>query len=246
MMRLNRKLPTIVTVFAGLLLAACASTPPIGSSGGTGITLTDATELPPPVGVDPVTGFAPYRIGANDQLLIDVFGFEELNAREITTDASGRISVPIAGEVNAMGMTLSELQQTLVQRLRAAYVRNPQVSVNINEVRSAYVTVEGEVEMPGVYAVTPTTTLIEAVARARSTTEFARLREVVIFRTVGDQRMVALYDLQSVRRGNYADPRIYAGDTIVVGESSSRRLFTSIVQTGTVLVGPLVAILQTL
>src|SRR3546814_11564188 len=74
---------------------------------------------------------------------------------------------------------------------------------------------------------------MQAVARAEGTGEFAKLSDVVIFRTVGADQMVALYDLGAIRRGAYGDPEIFSGDVIVVGEARGRRMFQQIVQAGT-------------
>jgi polysaccharide biosynthesis/export protein len=68
---------------------------------------------------------------------------------------------------------------------------------------------------------------------------------VVVFRTVNGQRMAALYDLSAIRRGAYPDPRIYAQDVIIVGNSPSRRIFSRLVEASTLLTGPLIAILNT-
>jgi polysaccharide export outer membrane protein len=75
-------------------------------------------------------------------------------------------------------------------------------------------------------------------------TEFARLQDVVIFRTVGEQQMAALYNLSAVRRGAYPDPEIFAGDVIVVGDSPARRLFRDVLQASPLFVTPIVALLQ--
>ncbi|MFM6854954.1 MAG: polysaccharide biosynthesis/export family protein [Sphingopyxis sp.] len=232
----------IFVLMLAIMLAGCQSARPLG--GGEGIVVTGASELPTPMGVDPSAMDRAFRIGANDELLIDVVGFEDLTARKIRTDADGALSVPIAGRVVAMGLTPRELEAAITRQMRAAYVRNPIVSVNISEVRSQLLTVDGQVKEPGIFAVVGRMSLMQAVARAKGLTETARLEDVVIFRTVGQQRMVALYNLQGIRRGNYADPEVFAGDVVVVGDSAGRRLFQNVLQVGTVLAGPIVAILQ--
>lgn len=68
-------------------------------------------------------------------------------------------------------------------------------------------------------------TLLEALARAQSPTDTARLDQVVVFRTVAGQRMGAVFDLRRIRVGLDADPRILGGDTVVVGFSQVKGLF---------------------
>ena len=68
-------------------------------------------------------------------------------------------------------------------------------------------------------------TLLRAVASAKGLTEFAKEEDVVILRTVEGRRMAGLYNIESIRRGLYDDPAIYANDLVVVGDSPQRRLF---------------------
>ncbi|MEQ1509326.1 MAG: polysaccharide biosynthesis/export family protein [Sphingopyxis sp.] len=229
-----------------LLLGACQSAPQLGgaqSGGAQDVAVIEASALPLPVGITE-GGDRPFHIGANDELLIDVVGFADLTARRIRTDANGSLSVPIAGPISAMGLTPRELENAITQQMREAHVRNPVVSVNVSEVRSQLITVDGQVKEPGIFPVIGRMSLMQAVARAKGLTETARLEDVVVFRTVGDERMVALYNLQAIRRGNYADPEVFANDVVVVGDSSGRRLFQNILQVGAILAGPIVAIIQ--
>ena len=179
-----------------------------------------------------------------DKLIIDVFGFENLDNRRFQVNASGGLSVPIAGPVDVGGLTPAQAEDRIEERLRAAYVRAPQVSVNVEESLSRYVTVDGEVDQPGNYPLVNNMTLMRSVAAARGAGEFARLEQVVLFRTVNGQRMAALYDLSAIRSGAYADPRVYAQDVIVVGNSPARRIFQDLIQASTLLTGPLIAILN--
>ncbi|HYD12461.1 MAG TPA: polysaccharide biosynthesis/export family protein [Allosphingosinicella sp.] len=201
-----------------------------------------ATELPPPEGVDPRTGVRVYRVGPSDRLAISVYGVPDLS-QTLLVDSSGRIAVPLAGAVEVAGKTPDEISREITQRL-STYVRNPQVSVNLEQSVSQVVTVDGQVTEPGVYPVVGRMTLMRAIAVAKGATEFARLQDVVVFRTVGDRQMAALYNLAAIRRGTYPDPEIYASDVIVVGDSPARRLFRDILQASPLFVAPIVALLQ--
>lgn len=231
---------TLVTV--ALLLASCSHTRDIG--GAPGITVLDTQTLPPPAGVDPSDVTRAYRVGPGDELLVDVIGFDSLSNRKFSTDGDGRLSVPLAGVMDVNGLTVAEIETLIGQRMRAGFVRDPIVSVNLSEARSRRVTVDGQVRRPGLYPVVGRMSLMQAVARAEGVAEFARLDDVVVFRTIGDDRYVALYNLQAIRRGAYADPEIYPGDIVVVGESTGRRMFQTLVQAGSVIAGPLIALIQ--
>jgi polysaccharide export outer membrane protein len=229
-------------------LAACSNTPkPIGGQsidGAVAVKAATSGELPPPDRTDIYETNRPYLIGPFDKLTIDVFGIEELSQKEVQTDAGGRISFPLAGVISAAGKTPGELEQEIARQLRGRYVRDPQVTVNLKETVSQVVTVDGQVREPGLYPVVGRMTLMQAVARAKGTSEFAKLDDVVVFRTVQGQKMAGLYNLKAIRRGYYADPEIYANDTVVVGDSAGRRLFKDALQVVPLLTTPLIIALQ--
>ena len=186
----------------------------------------------------------PYLIGPFDKLQIDVFGIDELSEKEVQTDASGRISFPLAGIIEAAGKTPGEVEIELEERLRTRYVRDPQVTVNLKETVSQVITVDGQVREPGLYPVVGKMTLMRAVATAKGTAEFAKLDDVVIFRTVKGQQLAALYNLTAIRRGNYDDPEVFANDVVIVGDSKARRLFKDALQIVPLLTTPLIIALQ--
>ena len=201
-------------------------------------------ELPAPSRSDLSAANRPYLIGPFDKLSINVFGIDELSQRVVQTDASGRISFPLIGVVEASGQTPGELADIIESRLRGRYVRDPQVTVNLEDTVSQVVTVDGQVSRPGLYPVIGRMTLMRAVATAGGAAEFAKLDDVVVFRTIGGQQLVGLYNLKAIRNGNYADPEIFANDVVVVGDSQSRKLFKDLLQIAPLLTTPLILLLQ--
>jgi polysaccharide export outer membrane protein len=225
----------------GLLLTACASTPPLRSSEH--LTVSDTGVLPPPTQRDLGGGGRLSVLGPFDRLSVEVYGIPDLS-RTVQADAGGRISLPLAGDLVIAGMTPGEVSDVVARRLASGHVRDPQVNVNLVESVSQVITVEGEVEEPGLYPVVGRMTLMRAVARAKGTTEFARLSHVVLFRRVEGRQMAALYDLRAIRGGLYEDPEVYANDIVMVGESQARRLFRDVIQGSTLLTTPIIALLQ--
>lgn len=223
-------------------LSACAASKPLQSNSN--LTVVEGTTvLPSPNRGDLTAGDRPALIGPLDTIQIDVFNVPELG-REIQVDASGRISMPLIGTVDARGKTAEELAAAIEAALRGRYVRNPDVTINIKSSVSQVVTVDGQVVEPGLYPVTNQMTLMRAIASAKGLSEFARQDDIVILRTVDNRRMAGLYNVDAIRRGLYDDPLIYANDVIVVGDSPQRRLFRDIVSLSPVLAAPLIAILQ--
>lgn len=227
---------------AMLLLAGCADAPPLGA-GGEPMAVTQMTTLPPPSGTDLVAAATPYVIGPFDKLDISVFGVPDLSGT-FQADAAGRLSLPLVGEVAAAGSTPDALAGKIAALLDARYMRDSQVTVNLKETTSNVFTIDGEVTQPGSYPVTGTMTLMRAVAAAKGLGDYAKLQDVVVFRTVGGRPLAALYNLGAIRRGLYPDPRIYANDVIVVGDSKARRMFQQALQVAPLLLTPVILALE--
>jgi polysaccharide export outer membrane protein len=236
------KSKNFLPLFVAAALVACSSGPPPLS--GPHLAVQAMTELPPPNPDYLNGGNGAYHLGPLDKMDIDVYGVEDLSRKELQADAAGRVSFPLAGTINASGMTTDQLAREIENRLRGRYIREPHVTVNLRQAVSQYVTVDGEVHEPGRYPAVQGMTLMRAVASAKGLTEFARLSQVVVFRTVGDREMAALYDLRSIRGGAYADPPIYPGDVVVVGDSPGRRLFRDILAAAPLITTPIIALIQ--
>ena len=230
-------------LFAVVLLSGCA-TGPSTIGGDPSISLLPTGALPVPDSELGPNGTGPYVLGARDVLIVDVFGLEFLSDRELAIDDGGHLSVPLAGRVDAAGLTPAELEEAVRLRLIEGFVRDPKVTINVKEASSQIFTVEGEVEEPGVYSATRNMGLISAIAKASGPGEFAKLKEVIVFREVDGQRYAALYDLRAIRTGNYPDPQIFADDVIVVGNSDARRLFKDFLQVLPLVTTPIVIAFQ--
>jgi polysaccharide export outer membrane protein len=231
-----------------LVVAGCASPGPSNFGAGAAGSPSDyrivaGSELPSPRAGDQTNNERPYYIGAFDKLRIDVFGVPELSKQEIQADASGRISFPLVGVVDAGGKTPGELATSIEGGL-ARFVRNPDVTVNLQETVSQVVTVDGAVTEPGLYPVIGKMTLMRAVARAKGLTEFARTSQVAIFRNVDGKQMAAVYDLKAIREGRYADPEVFANDVVVVGDSQLRRVFKDVLTAAPLFTTPLILLFQ--
>jgi len=202
-----------------------------------------ADTLPPPTNADLFEHQRPYLIGPLDKLDIKVFGVDDLSLK-VQADASGRISMPLAGVIDASGKSPEEVATQIAKSLSARYIRNPQVSVNLEETVSQVVTVDGQVNAPGMYPVVGNMTLLKSIAAAKGTTEYARMQDVVVFRTVSGQKMAGIYNLKAIRQGNYADPSVYPGDVVVVDDSQARRFFRDALLAAPAVLTPLVYILS--
>lgn len=198
--------------------------------------------LPAPTREDLILQQRAYVIGPYDKVSIDVFGASELS-RTVQVDANGQIALPLVGTVAAAGKSPTELSTAIADLLRGRYVRDPSVSVNVDTINQSY-TVDGEVKKAGNYPMTGRMTLLRAIASAEGTDTFADTHYVIVFRQVNNQQLAALYDVDAIHSGRYPDPEVFANDLIHVGESTSARVFNTLIASGALLTAPLVAVLN--
>lgn len=233
-----RTLSLLTAILFGL--AACGGRPDIGMRPG--ITAVADAELPVQTTQRPTALVETQRIAPLDSLMIDVFGVEGMEKREVVVDAGGDIAFPLAGRLSAVGLTPNELENSIRTALQRRYIRDPQVAVSVVKTNAmGTFTVEGAVNQPGIYPLTGRMTLLKAVAQARGTNDTSNNDAVLIFRTVDGVDYVGAYNLTAIRRGNYVDPPVFMDDKIVVDESRSRGFFKDLAP---LLSAPLIAVLN--
>src|SRR5271154_779364 len=77
---------------------------------------------------------APYQLASGDRLRVIVFGQDNLT-NSFSVDGAGNISMSLIGSVHAQGQTTAQLVQTIEARLRAGYLRDPKISVEVEAFR---------------------------------------------------------------------------------------------------------------
>lgn len=173
--------------------------------------------------VDPASATpALYTLKPGDKIAVRVYGESELSVSEIIVDNAGIVSLPLIGDVRAIGSSATQLASLIESAYAAEFLRNPRVTVFILGAYQQTIAVEGEVRQPGVFPFAEGQTLLSAIALARSSTETAKLDEVIIFRTIDGQRSAGRFDLRDIRGGRMDDVELVPGDVIVVGYSSVR------------------------
>ncbi|MEM6710835.1 MAG: polysaccharide biosynthesis/export family protein [Pseudomonadota bacterium] len=148
----------------------------------------------------------PYALDSGDALRITVFDQPSLT-EVYTVDPEGMISVPLVGDLPARGLTTDELDTNLTQALRAGFLRNPDVSVEIATFRPFFVL--GEVGTAGQYPYVAGMTVRGAVAIAGGFAARAVRNEVKISRTINGRVIEGRLGL---------DAAVRPGDVITVRE----------------------------
>lgn len=134
------------------------------------------TQPRPESAVESVSG---YQLGPRDRVLVTVFNHADLSG-EYELDGDGRLSMPLIGVVDAAGLTLPELQQLLISRLKPDYLVNPRVSIEVRNYRPYYLI--GEVQSTGSFAYVAGITYLTAIAMAGGYTYRAKKDVVYVIR----------------------------------------------------------------
>jgi len=137
----------------------------------------------------------------------------------VTVRPDGRISLPLIGDITAVGKTPAQLSDDISSKLKE-YKENPQVSIVIKEVNSYAIYVLGEVAKPGKYPLRSKTTLLQGITIASGFTQTAARNKMVVFRFAkdgqGQIKIKASYDDIVLRDGSNQNIELKPGDQIVV------------------------------
>lgn len=120
-----------------------------------------------------------YKIGPGDVLRIMVWGHEDLSRLAVVA-ADGRMPFPLIGDVQAGGLSPTQLEDRLRDLLGKDYLVNPQVTVAVQEYRSQKVFVLGDAEKPGTYALTGRATLLDVLSQAGGPGKLAGHQVVIV------------------------------------------------------------------
>ncbi len=179
---------------------------------------------------------AEYTVGAGDVLVITVWGHGDLT-KEVVVSEKGRFSFPLIGELDAAGLTVKELETSLVRLLSNGYVINPNVTVRIKGYKSKRVYVLGQVRSPGTYSLDKETSLIEIISRAGGVTdgagwiiEVVRPSRKVLDKPItpdeAKKEEIIRVDVEGLLGGRPEDNiRIEGGDTIFVPKAAYYFIF---------------------
>jgi len=157
-----------------------------------------------------------YKIGPGDVLRISVWK-EEGMEQEVLVKPDGGITFPLAGDIQASGLTTQELTEALKSKLRR-YIPNPVVTVSVLQSISNKIYVVGKVNRPGEYNATHYMDVLQALSLAGGLTPYAESDEIKIIRRKNGNKEVFEFDYDEVISGKKLEMNIVleAGDTIAV------------------------------
>jgi polysaccharide export outer membrane protein len=201
------------TTLEMLLLAAVLAGAPGCSHVGDYVWVDDIKEPPAPADTE-------YLVAPGDVLNVRVFNQEGMSGRA-RVRSDGKISLPFVNDVEAAGSTPTALAFRLQVRLKE-FINNPVVTVSLEEAGPVQVSVLGEVAHPGVYAVQPRSSVLQALAAAGGLTQYASGDRIFVLRRnfAGAKppllRIRFRYENLAHAEGRAAAFRMRDGDVLVV------------------------------
>lgn len=127
-----------------------------------------------------------YILGTDDELLIDIFGFQEVN-HKLVVSPEGTINIPMIGNIVIVGLTIEQASKRIKEKMeRNGYSslrdNTSQIIISVGRVRSIRITVIGEAKHPGSYTLSSLSTLFNALYLAGGPNEKGSMRQIELFR----------------------------------------------------------------
>jgi polysaccharide export outer membrane protein len=157
-----------------------------------------------------------YKLQPGDKLRIEVYKDEQLS-QSVQIRPDGKITLPLVGDIAAMGMTPLDLRDRITTSLKD-YVNNPVVTVIVVEGTAPTAYVVGEVNRPGPVTLQTNMTVLQALAVAGGLKDFANAKNIRILRkgTGGSQQTIPFNYKDAIKGSSDASLALHSGDTVVV------------------------------
>jgi polysaccharide export outer membrane protein len=157
-----------------------------------------------------------FIIGNDDVLVINVWKEPDIS-RTIPVRSDGKISLPLAGEIQAAGLTPLNLEKDIASKLKKD-ISEPEVTVMVQQVNSQKFNILGQVARPGSYVIGNSPTVLDAIALAGGFRDFAKKKSIYVLRqgASGDSRIPFNYKDVSQGKNMNQNIKLQPGDTIIV------------------------------
>lgn len=166
-----------------------------------------------------------HTLALADRLRVSIYQEDDLTSI-VRIDARGRVNLPLLGEISIGGMTIAEAQAAIENAYKEGrYLRNPQVTINVEEYAAREVSIQGAIRIPARYSLPPesTYTVVELVTKAGGITDIGKGTAVLVTRIMPDgTKKVFTVDVDSIIKGKKdkksEDFLLQAGDNVYVPE----------------------------
>jgi len=168
-----------------------------------------------------------HTLALADRIRVSVYQEDDLTSLT-RIDARGRINLPLLGEITVGGMTVVEAQTTIQNAYKEGrYLRNPQVTVNVEEYAPREVSIQGQIRNPGRYTlpIESTFTVVELVTKAGGISDIGKGSAVSVTRVLPDgSKKIFVIDVDNVIKGRKSEKNednnllLQPGDVVYVPE----------------------------
>ncbi len=157
-----------------------------------------------------------YHIGVEDELGISVWHEPDLSSN-VVVRPDGMITLPLLNDLKVTGMTTEELQDTLTEKLKD-YIKEPQVTVIVRQIRSRKIYLLGEVVRPGTYQLNNSKTVLQLLAEAGGPGPYAKVKSIYVIRQKNGTQVRLPFHYKKAMSGNKAsdDIVLQPGDMVIV------------------------------
>lgn len=157
-----------------------------------------------------------YVIGPQDVLDISVWKEPELS-RVLPVRPDGKISLPLLRDVQAAGLTPTQLEARLTEGL-TGFITAPDVTVIVTAINSRRIFIVGEMTHPGAYPLLPGMTVLQALSNAGGFTQFASTKNIYVLREENGKQMKYPFNFKDVIKSKKPEQNITlkTGDTIII------------------------------
>jgi polysaccharide biosynthesis/export protein len=157
-----------------------------------------------------------YNLQPGDHIEVSVYGEKDLE-RTLMVRPDGKFSLPLAGEVDAAGRSVTAIQTELTEKLKK-YIPEAVVTVSVTGIEGNRVYVIGQVATPGSFVMNPAINVLQALSLAGGTTAFAALNDIIVIRGSGANQRVFRFPYDDVKRGRALEQNIQlmSGDVVIV------------------------------
>jgi polysaccharide export outer membrane protein len=158
-----------------------------------------------------------YRIGTGDVLQIVVWKEPEASVPTVVVRPDGKVTLPFVKEIHIVGMTPSELEKMLAEKL-TKYIRDADVTVVAKEINSLKVNLIGAVRKEGPIPLTGNMTILQAINEAGGLSEYAKRKKIYVLRIEDGKQRQFPFDYEAVIQGKNLEQNIIlrGNDMIVV------------------------------
>jgi polysaccharide export outer membrane protein len=157
-----------------------------------------------------------YAVKPGDILRISVWKEPDLSGPVLVTP-DGSFSFPLVGQVDARNKSVTELTQTISDRLKK-FIADPVVTVGVQEIHGMKVYVIGQVNKPGEFVLNVAVDVLQALSMAGGTTPFAGVKDISIIRRTGTAQKMIPFDYDKAAKGKSLEQNVMldSGDVVVV------------------------------